>query len=1049
MSTERQQSAINEVRDQLSLDYADGVYLNNATANLGITRPPFGFDDDTWRAVTKVLALQYKQIRQKFADVLAVLFGPQITQGTTLAQAATIGDRTLLLTNSDGLPQTGTVVLSAGLVNEETTTYSFIDRSSNTMYLDSALTFNHVAAAYSEPLPIVFTGAAEIYLYSSSSLPTTYPFSVTLSPGTEDEETCAVTNNNTTTGVLTVPAVNNTHIGLVPSEVNSTLALDYVPTSEFITATTTTEFPTDGFVRFSSCANTYTATGGTLASVFYAPSQITADRHVGSIFVFDGNVTPALAGVEILVTSNTGTVATFIQSLPAAPAAGDTFTIKVLAKYTRNNPTEQVLQLSREIPDVDLPAGTRFELLRTDNYCLLSPVKVQGSGWDIFQVNPRLVEIYLPADINDPNSVRSAAYLHPEELVVSTTLTAPASPSDTGISVTSTVGLPPAGAIVIDAGGGNEELVGYSLIPLSTTFISTGSTTTTLNGLDSIFSSAIAGQLVYVDDPGAGVSFSVTVASSTATSVTFADPIPNETLAALRDSYTKLTIYDAVNLITEPLANSHLAAETVDYAETPYPTTNLLEGNNWTDQEQWPGPYLYDIGQRAPTVPTYHETLAQNLSGPTTVACSQLAGATALEVTNATSFPLGAVSPYRCLVGVDTGNRETITVQDVNLRFRTATTVATGSTIGDMEVQVAALTGGGTADTFPNVSGYRVLLGRGTVNEEIVLVDSTDTGPDRLVLQYATTHNHGIGETVELLADVLSVDPLDDNHDGFIRLTNRLVSAIPQGASSTLVTSVLRGASTFTVSNASAFPVNGRIRIQQDEYTYTKSGNTINILNRGGVVNPYSPGVTVYALQNINSGERVQVIYEDISVSTAVGLPTTGGIVLLNFGQPVLPVQDNLSGSIIAGATVLTLNDSSSFPLVYPYEIIINEGSYFEERALVTANDGATQLTIGGGVHGTYWGHSAGTKISLACGKTSVVEYTATSANTLTNSSGVVVESTYPAGIPVTYSATQSIPNAEGYSFPFRMPLDAAFRVRMLLDLIRAAGVQVHIITKR
>jgi hypothetical protein len=69
------QSDIAEVRDQLTVDYADGKYLNVVSSNLGMQRPPFGFSDATWRALVRVLALQYKQITTKFEAVLSIILG--------------------------------------------------------------------------------------------------------------------------------------------------------------------------------------------------------------------------------------------------------------------------------------------------------------------------------------------------------------------------------------------------------------------------------------------------------------------------------------------------------------------------------------------------------------------------------------------------------------------------------------------------------------------------------------------------------------------------------------------------------------------------------------------------------------------------------------------------------------------------------------------------------------------------------------------------------------------------------------------------------------
>ena len=96
MSTEKKQSAISEVRDQLSLDFADDNYLTIVGQNLGLQRPVLGFNDTTWRAVVKELALEYRQISTKFHDILAIIIGPQVTQvGTRHHEYASEGNSRL------------------------------------------------------------------------------------------------------------------------------------------------------------------------------------------------------------------------------------------------------------------------------------------------------------------------------------------------------------------------------------------------------------------------------------------------------------------------------------------------------------------------------------------------------------------------------------------------------------------------------------------------------------------------------------------------------------------------------------------------------------------------------------------------------------------------------------------------------------------------------------------------------------------------------------------------------------------------------------------
>jgi hypothetical protein len=54
----------------------------------------------------------------------------------------------------------------------------------------------------------------------------------------------------------------------------------------------------------------------------------------------------------------------------------------------------------------------------------------------------------------------------------------------------------------------------------------------------------------------------------------------------------------------------------------------------------------------------------------------------------------------------------------------------------------------------------------------------------------------------------------------------------------------------------------------------------------------------------------------------------------------------------------------------------------------------------------------------------------------------------YPVEAVIDSSAT-SDPADNGYDFPFRMPIDILVRLQYLLDIVRAAGIQVELITQR
>ncbi len=71
-----------------------------------------------------------------------------------------------------------------------------------------------------------------------------------------------------------------------------------------------------------------TTVSGTTSSVTDGAATFVASRQIGNVVTFTGNVTAALAGITAVVLANTTTTLTFeAASLPAAPAAGDTYSI--------------------------------------------------------------------------------------------------------------------------------------------------------------------------------------------------------------------------------------------------------------------------------------------------------------------------------------------------------------------------------------------------------------------------------------------------------------------------------------------------------------------------------------------------------------------------------------------------------------------------------------------------------------------------------------------------------------------------------------------------
>ena len=302
-------------------------------------------------------------------------------------------------------------------------------------------------------------------------------------------------------------------------------------------------------------------------------------------------------------------------------------------------------------------------MLQTAAQVSLAPVKVNGVGWDVIQSDPRHVEIFLPPSLDDVNTILSASYLHPKRLgfIPSTTVASPAVAGDTVIAPALNVSFPITGVITINAGGATAERIGYKIDhSFLTTATDVGATEIT------VADSSLLG--------GVGATIHIGVGGSVDTVVIVTnDTSTNKiTMAALGFAHAEGAVVYAENMkmATGALVHPHAAAETIELYELGYGVTSLLRGSAWDIDDLYPGPYGYDLTSRAVLhTATAASFLDGSLAGPTSLESSSLLGDTALEVSDASAFTLVGF-PYEVLVGEGTGNREVVTVNDVNLRQR-------------------------------------------------------------------------------------------------------------------------------------------------------------------------------------------------------------------------------------------------------------------------------------------------------------------------------------------------------------------------------------------
>lgn len=778
MSLNINQSHISEVRDQMSLDYASGEYLNVISNNLGINRPPFGFSDAVWRALVKILAIEYKQVATKFYAALSVLFGPKVTQVGTLLEDALIGTRVIYLNDTSKFPQTGTVVLDQGLASEETLEYVLVDRKNDAMFLQTPVTKDHSSRTFDAESSILLVDSLHtaIVVTNSTRFPTTdYPYPVVLGRGTSAEEVVLVTNNDIDSGILTtLTAPQNAHDSLESTAVYSSLAQDYRTSSPYLVLDDTKQWPDSGVVLLDAVDSFTVDSSSSLEALDVAANTFTEHRQIGNIVVFDGNITSALADVEAEIFENTDSRLTFWEQLPAIPASGDTFKIRPRLEYTRNNYDDSVLVLRRDIDDLSIPSSTKVELLDNVETAALAPVKVPGAGWDVIQSTPKVVELFLPDDLEEELTSRSASYVHTTEIspTPSTTTTAAYSLLDTTLTVSSTADFPTVGVVVLDKGGANEERVA-ALVLNSTTFL-----------------------------------------------------LPHGT------------------------NNAHSNGTTVELYQPAYSSTDLLVGDYRQTEDTFPGPYTYNTEAPAPTG-TAELTIIDNtvVPGPTRLAVTQIFGKEVLEVEDAVSFLL-LPFPSVLQLGRSTGNVEELNILDLNLKWRVTPTVAAAVSVGDTEIEVSALSGGGSSSAadLPDADGYRVLVGN-----EVCYVVGTATSPDRILLEDPVTESHSTGEDVRLLADLITVDPLSFIHTGYISRDQR----------STALSSEARW-------------------------------------------EPSAP-------DQQEAAESVEVEVESIPLVSTTGLDSSGGRVILNFGSEKTYQKTTLDAAASAGDTTISCVDTSGF----------------------------------------------------------------------------------------------------------------------------------------
>ena len=724
MSTDKNQSAIAEMRDQLFLDTADGSRLNVVTANLGLIRPRFGLSDDDWRAAARKIALKRKNVLPIFHRVMEICIGPQFGRIGVLSTAALVGDRVLQMEDASDFVQVGTLILDPGLATEETVEFCFRDLETNQIFLQSALQFDHglLDAASSSLASDIIAGAVSLPLLDSSTFPTAgFPYPIVLGRGTDLEETVLVSANTVATNTLTVSATTNAHPGPTSRFLRRPL-LDAAPAGrDFLQLdiNDTREFPATGLIAIDR-------TNASEEFIFYTSND--TDVH---ILFLEGVLELAHAAAESVELMNTG-------------AAVETVTALQAGVFWRLFETEP-----KKI-QIFVQPGT-------------NALRLQDASW-----------FHGPSITPAPSTTLATAASLGDQRIEITSGTG--FPDEAGIVELSTteetfytfLQLVSDASTEIDTGG---ILVGVNAIPVNPD-VGDGTADFPKSGQ---FPTGYRLRL----DPGGGSEEIVTVIGNDLINNQFL--ISGVTTFAHAAGETVELAFDSMNL-SKPLAGGHLLGAAVDHLSFPYAGTDLEEGDNRDVSRDFranyfPGPYVYDLVSRGPSETS--SDLVDLLPPATRVAASQIVGRTNLEVEDASLWP-GPGQDAR--IGRDSGFQEDRTITDVTLQASAATDIDVGGILAGVAVIPAdpavGVTLPGTGD-FPesdgvNPAGYRIIINQGTGTEEILTVLTNDTTADEFTVSPATVFAHAAGEPIELLNDVITFDVLTKPHAGTDLTTSTL-----------------------------------------------------------------------------------------------------------------------------------------------------------------------------------------------------------------------------------------------------------------------------------
>lgn len=1005
-------SAIKETKDQLFLDTADGEYLTALSGNFGLIRPKLGFHNDSiWRAVTRELALDYKQVISVFYDLLFNIFGPKFSVSTALKFDVPINEEEVYVDNWMAIPQRGMLILDKGLLSEETLEYILRDPNNGLVTFNTPTAKSHTAlvdSALSYLMSPVTSGLLKILNVEDGTIfpdPGTvgqYPVLIDSGLPTEEVTLCTSKSGNN----LTVSSLAYNHTG--PTSLFATTDIVSIsPDERLIFVTDIEGFNSNGvlfvqqsggspseFVPYSSVNSSNKAFDlrRPLTNTYVLPTSVTETAKGSSVQVaqvlvqgidWDVFLTEEHTVKIYLppsVTHNRLVDVSFLHDRVLAPPSS-TLSAGVLVGGTALPLVNATNFPDSGIVNIDV-AGTselisysrinRFQssLQSTDNVCALKNIgdSITLSGGSMILVK---AGANFTTDLIGLNVVISGSFnILNDGVFPITAVTPPNTLTYTNPGITENpfngswfiTGLP----------AGATKLFVDIVKPIQTAFDIYRITTIDI-GYGTVNSELV--NILSIDAVNNSISISATTNVHSI----------NEYIVAGNPN----TLY-----LDRPLTLPHSLGNTVDLWRVYLPATTIESGKIFTsDNSRFQGKYLWSFLERS--AESTKTALTENISGPTYVVVSQQAGRTALEVHDASLFNSIDFSTIR--IGDNLASREEVQVNDITLRTDiVGRKIYISAAAGTTKLYVYA------GPNFPEANGYRVFIGNtlpgpGT-REEVAIIKSYIPDPGIppvsgiLVLESPLLYNHSVNETVQLMSDVLTIDTLANDQDGIIPYSQRT----------------------------------GLIPMIGNEWA---SYGSVKLLNN-------KPAIVRELRSYINVISAADSKFE-----------VNGGYLKINFGKNRIDVDSQLASDFSAGVSSITVMDGSKMPSSN-FWVIIGEGTReYEFRRVVSRLGNSLNLANSTSViHKKYeW-------VLYFTGDEEEIYYNRKvtgGTERFVFDPPIALASYHQIGEPVAVSRFITVPSKYGTDFPFYLPSFWKDRLKFIFDIARAAGVQVIVISDR